>query len=204
MVEALVDKSPDLKDDWPAPTQWSNYPDARAWARLFSLAILAYLIAWAAGFAFVSRVFGLDDAMFLSLIPVFPLIVAIRLRRRWPAVRGTELILLLLLLTIASGGGVFVVRDWFDKGMDHRHAEDVQWAEFGVILRKDPAFKNVEIKKSLRKNIYWVDGVVATEADLDRLQSLATRCGISGRSLDGPFQSSVSLIVEGSNRVRTD
>ncbi len=42
------------------------------------------------------------------------------------------------------------------------------WAEFGVALRRDPAFKNVEIKKSLRKGIYWVSGIVATDADLDR------------------------------------
>ncbi len=197
-------KSSDREDDWPAPTQWSRYPDARTSARLFSLAILGYLVAWAAGFAFISRVFGLEGAMLLSLIPVFPLIVAIRLRRRWPAVRGTDLVRLFLLLAIASGAEVFVVRDWIDKGMDRQHAEDLMWAEFGVALRRDPAFKNVEIKKSLRKDIYWVSGTVDTEADLERLRSLATRCGISRRRLDGPFQHSVSLIVDGSNRVRTD
>lgn len=185
-------------------TQGSGQSYAGASASLFSIAILAYFLASAVGFLYVARVFGLGGAMLLSLIPALPLVVAVRLRRRRPAVRRTELILLLALSVVASGGGIFVVRDWFDKGLDSRRDEDLRWAEFGSALRRDPAFKNVDIKKSLRKDIYWVSGTVATEADLNRLQSLATRFGISRPSLDGPYQSSVSLIVKGSNRVKTD
>ena len=86
-------ENPDLADSFPSSSLWDPEVDAgasksspatRPMARLFSLAILGYLAACAAGFVSVSRVFGLGSAMVLSLVPVFPLIVAVRMRRRWP------------------------------------------------------------------------------------------------------------------------
>src|SRR5688572_6622604 len=105
-VEALVVKEPGQEDTRPSPGLWDREFDpgpskasrtsqvreaswaSRATARLFTLVILLYLVVWAVGFAFVSRVFGPGGAIALSLILVFPLVVAVRMGRRWTAVRG--------------------------------------------------------------------------------------------------------------------
>lgn len=169
-----------------------------AMRRLLTALILVYLIAWAAGFVLACRAFGLGGAMLLSMIPSLPLVVAARLRRRWPAVRGREFALLTVLLVVALGGVAGVVRSWYDAGTHRDHAEDVMYEEFGRRLRGDPAFRHVVIEFSPRKHIYWVSGTVATRADLDRLGALAVRCGITRDRLDGPFAHSASLTVEGS------
>jgi hypothetical protein len=72
----------------------------------------------------------------------------------------------------------------------------VRWAEFERRLRLDPAFRDVQVHKSERKNIHWASGTVDSETDLTRLRSLAAECGIEGR-LDGPYMHSVSLTVRG-------
>src|SRR5271157_3121192 len=84
---------------------------SRVWGRLFSAAIVAYLVVWAAGFVFVSRVFGLYGALALALVPILPLVIAVRLRRRWPSVRVREFASLAALLVVASGSVVGVVRN---------------------------------------------------------------------------------------------
>jgi hypothetical protein len=153
---------------------------------------LACLAPFAAGFVFVSRVFGLSNALGVSLLLVPPLVTAVRLCLRWPAVRGRELAFLAILLCVASGGTVLVVWDWYAGSMDRYHAEDVKWSEFERLIRRDPALRDVRVNLTGRKHIYGASGTVASEADLNGLKSLASRCGI-GRQLDGPFAHSVSL-----------
>ena len=174
---------------------------SRASARLFSLTMIVYLLAWAAGFAFVDRVFGLGYAMVLSLITAFPLFVGARMRHRWPTVRARELALLAFLMIFAAGSSIGVVQNWYATGMDRRHAEDLQFAEFGRALSKDPLFRDIKIHLTDGKNIHWVSGTVASKADLDRLNALANRCGISGR-LDGPSAYSVSIEIEAGSESR--
>ena len=169
-------------------------PDTKAAARLFSLAFLVYLIVWAAGFGFASREFGLGAATVLSSIPALPLIVGLRMRRRWHSVQSKELVLLALLLVVAIGSSLVVVRNWYETGMDRYHSEDVKFVEFGRALRKDPAFQDIRICFTKTKHIYWVSGTVKSESDLSRLRFLAARYGITGR-LDGPFEDSISITI---------
>ena len=179
---------------WAANPNEHNYGLAPAHyaATTIRCSLLVGLGCCVAGFLAVSRPFGVGAALVVFLLLAPALFVAVRLRRRWPNVRPRELVYLAVLVCIGSGGIVFVVRDWYDKGLQHRHAEDLQWAEFERLLRRDPAFRNVKINLTDRKHIYWASGTIETEADLDRLRSLAAECGIEGR-IDGPFVHSVSL-----------
>ncbi len=102
----------------------------------------------------VSRDFGFISAAVLSLLLALPLVVAARLRGRWPAVRGRELLFLAILFCVATGGGAFVVRAWYADALDRDHAEDMRWAEFERRLRRDPAFRHGEVHESKRKNIH--------------------------------------------------
>jgi hypothetical protein len=154
----------------------------------------ACLAPAAAGFVLVSRTFGLSNALAVSLLLIPPLVIAVRLCLRWPDVRGRELAFLAILFSVASGGTLFVVWDSYATGMDRYHAEDVKWTEFERLIRRDPALRDVRVNMTGWKHVYWASGTVASEADLDRLKSLASRCGI-GRRLDGPFAHSVSLTV---------
>src|SRR4051794_14030794 len=99
------------------------------------LACLAFFVV---GVTVVSQVFGIRSAAVLSLLLAPALVVAVRLCRRWPAVHGRELVFLAVLFCVASGGIVFLVRGWYANGMDREHAEDVKWAEFEGLLRRDP------------------------------------------------------------------
>ena len=164
-----------------------------------NLAVTASAILLVGGYAFVARDFGFGGAavLVLTVLLALPLAVAVRLRWRWPAVRRRELVFLAVLLCAAAGGGSFVVRAWYADGLDRDHAEDMRWAEFERRFRRDPAFREVQVHKSERKNVHWASGTVETEADLARLHSLAAECGIEGRRLDGPFVQSVSLTVRG-------
>jgi hypothetical protein len=162
---------------------------------LIALATLACSAILLAGFIFVASAFGPGSASILVLFLVPPLIVALRLRRRWLTVRGREIVYLVILCCTAVGAVIFVVRDWYDKGMDRSYAEDVQWTKFEHLLRRDQAFRNVTIKLTDRKHIYWVEGTVASEEDLDRLRSLACSCGIKRERLDGPYVDSISLRI---------
>lgn len=130
------------------------------------------------GFAFVSGEFGIPGATVLSLLLAWPLVVAIRLHRRWPAVHGRELVFLVILLCASAGGGFRVVRAWYASGRDRHHAADVRWGAFERRLRGQPAFRNVQVEKSKRKNIHWAGGVVDSEEDLTRLKQLAAEYGI--------------------------
>ncbi len=184
-------KSSNREDDWPAPYQGSSHSAEK----LFSIAILVYLLILATGFICVSRVFGIVPTTILFLIPALPLAVGMKMRRRWPAVRMREFAFLTLLLIVAAGGVVGVVQNWYETGMDNRHTEDLMWAKFDQALRKDTSFREIKIQTTEPKHIYWVSGTVTSEADLSRLNSLAIENGITP-PLDGPLVSDVSIRVK--------
>lgn len=164
-------------------------------AATIPFAIFCGIALLAADFVFVGPVFGFVAASLLSLFMIPSLVVTVRLYRRRLTVRRRELAYLAVLSCAALAAAVFVVHNWYDAGMDRRHAEDVRWAEFGRLVRHDPAFQNVWIRVTTRKQIYWVEGTVASKADLDRLKSLAADCGIARERLDGPYVHSTSLTV---------
>jgi hypothetical protein len=168
-----------------------------AWQISIGVAILTCLAGIAAVFAFVSPDFGSTAAGVLSLLFAVPLVIAAKYLRRMPTARWRGFAFIVALLCVVSGGVVFVVRDWYAKGMDRLHAEDVKWANFERRMRDDPAFKKVKINVTNRKNVYWASGTLPTVADRVRLDQLAEECGIVGRQLDGPFVHSISLTVEG-------
>jgi hypothetical protein len=168
----------------------------RIWIAAAILPCLALVVA---GFVFVSFVFGLPSASALSLLLTPPLVIGVRLSRRWSAVTVRDLTFLTIVLSVALGGAAFVVWDWYATGMDRDHAEDVKWTEFERVIRRDSAFKDVRINLQDRKHFHWASGTVASEADLDRLVSLASQCGIEQR-LDGPFVHSRSVNVRPANQ----
>ena len=135
--------------------------------KVLTLIIAAYLMAWGSGFIFVSREFGFVSAGELSLLAGLPLLLAARMRVRWPVVRGREFAFLLVLVTIVSGAVIGVVRNRYDVGMDRYHAEDLEYAAFSRTLRKDPAFLGVQLRVS-PKHIFWIEGAVDSDADLAR------------------------------------
>ena len=145
--------------------------------RVFSLAIFAYLVVWVVVFVFLSRVFGNGDAILLSLAFVPPLVIALRMLRRWPLVRRRELAYLSALVIFISGASVYVVRYWSEIGMDRGHEAYEEFVEFRRLLARDPAFRNVEL--SYYENLkcpYWMRGSVTSDADADRLRSIADQC----------------------------
>lgn len=158
------------------------------------LALIAYAILLVCGFIFLSRHFGYLSPIFALFILALPLAVAVRLCRRWPAIRLRELALLACLFLAAAGAGVFMVQSWYAAGFDRDHAEDMRWAEFERRMRLDPAFRDVTVHESVRKNVHWVSGVLDSESDLARLKAMAIECGIE-QGLEGPFQENKSLSV---------
>jgi hypothetical protein len=160
---------------------------SQASRKLFSLVLLAYLTLSLAGFAFVWRVFGLAAANCLSLIQVLPLIAGIRMRRRWQSLRQREFAYLVTLLVVAVGAVVGLVWAWYAAGLDRQHSSDMELAEFNRLLHKDPAFRDVELEVSPRRWVFSgaqmlsIRGTVASQADLDRLKSLAAQYHIQWR-----------------------
>lgn len=175
----------------------------RAMRKAIGVAILVALAVLVVGFAFVSQEFGYYGAAVYSLILVPPLVVAIRLYRKWPSASVRELVFLAVTFFFAIGGAAFILNAWYADGLDRDHAEDVKWDQFEKRVRKDPRFQNVQIHKSERKNVYWVTGTVESQADLERLRSLAAECEIDRQRLDGPYVHSISLTVgNGGNEVK--
>ncbi|MGL5094010.1 MAG: hypothetical protein ACRDD1_00375, partial [Planctomycetia bacterium] len=120
---------------------------------VLNAAVLASVALLVGGFAFVSRDFGHGiPVVVLSLVLALPLAFAVRLRLRWPAVRGREFVFFAVLFCVAAGTSWFAVQAWYTAGLDRYHAEDMKWAKFDRRLRRDPAFREVEIEKSVRKN----------------------------------------------------
>ena len=138
--------------------------------KIFSLAIVLYLSVFGAVFIFVSHVFGPGDAILLSLMPFFPLIIAIRMRRKWLTLKGRESVYLGILLIITFCAVPGLIWYWYDLGMDRLYAEHLERVKFMHLLHEDSAFQKLELVE--RKGC-WLEGAVRTPADLDRLRSFA-------------------------------
>jgi hypothetical protein len=139
---------------------------------IFSLAIILYLIVFGALFVFVSHVFGPGAAIFLSLIPLFPLIIAIRMRKKWLTLKGREFVYLGILLIITFCAVPGLIWYWYDLGMDHWYAKHLERVQFVHILHNDPAFLNLKLIESKGG---LLDGTVPTDADLERLKSILSQ-----------------------------
>jgi hypothetical protein len=158
-------------------------------ANLFSLVLGAYLVAWVGLLVFTMRTFG--DAA-ISLLTLIPLVVGARLRYRWPRVQGKELVFLLVVVMVASGGAALVLWHCYDQGLDVRYAIEVKWVNFENRVRHDPAFRGVVLHQPHPplKSWYGLSGTVASQADLDRLRALAVEYGV-----ERPYETPDATVV---------
>jgi hypothetical protein len=145
--------------------------------RLFSLAIIAYLLVTVGVLVFTLRVFVMGLAVGLEMIFIFPIAVAMRMRSRWPDVRVEEFALLVVLVAFVWGGSAYVIWYNYDRGMHIEHAQNLKFEAFRHELRKDPAFRNVTAEYVRWMSRYSLKGTVASQADWDRLKALADRFG---------------------------
>jgi hypothetical protein len=156
--------------------------------KVFSLAIAAYAATWAGAFVFAFRVFGMGAAMLLSWMLVLPFLIAVRMRRRWTAVRRREIVRLLVLLVLVSGGGsAFVIWHCYDLGMHNTYRAEVKFGELVRIVGEDPAFRNIELKRIPFKSFHpisQIQGTVASQADLERIRLLCDQYGFPLRPSD--------------------
>ena len=193
------------------PTQSIGRPKVSLAAHLFSAAIIAYVIGWVAEFVFITRVFGLNNSIALSFISVLPFIYSVYMRSRWKSLRAGDWRLLLLVSTVSTVATSGFVNRWYESGWHYRPGtwtfntppsqKDLTWNEFKKELRKDPTFKNITPYDS--RGVYWLEGSLKSEADLDRMITLAKKCEINRERLDGPYQHSISITIPGTNRSRT-
>jgi hypothetical protein len=145
--------------------------------QLFSMAIAAYGVLCLAVVIFAYRVFGTALAIGSLLMLCLPIAVSLRLLSRWHLQRARDFLLLLVLLVVDLGGvGYLVWRD-YEVGMDERHAQELKAYDFIQAVSNDPAFRNVEAALG-RKQVLFIDGRVASQADLVRLKSLRERYNV--------------------------
>ena len=115
-----------------------------AMRKRLSLVVAAYLALGIAQFIFLSRTFGDDGEIFMSLILVVPLPIAMRLCFRRSAVRGREVVYLTLLTIFVLGASGYLVQWSYRNGADLAHAQHVRFAELTGLVRNDPAFSHIE------------------------------------------------------------
>lgn len=132
----------------------------------------------------LATLFGVRPSAGIGILLAVPVGVSIW-RRSHPGGnerREVGYIVVLTALTIALS--VIVVRAWFEAGMDVRHSEDIRSAELKEVIRRDPAFRDVELFVS-GKHLFWFRGRVSSEADVQRLRALAARYDLHvGQKLD--------------------
>lgn len=185
-------------------------PKSTIAARLFSLAIMVYIVTWAVELIFIAKVFGVHRAMLLSLIPMIPLLAAVRMQLRWQRVNALDFVPLGLVVFVACFGVYAIVQSWYVAGYHQRadgwalnqppSQEDFDWEEFVRAFAKDPSFRGLRIKHF--RGTYWLSGSLNTESDLERLIELANKHRIKDRRLDGPYVHSISITIPGTNRAR--
>lgn len=88
--------------------------------RLLICLITVYLLAWAAGFVFVARDFGVANAMGLSLVATVPFLAAVRMYRQRVTINALDFVPLLLVVAIAICGMTAVVQGWYRAGLHLR------------------------------------------------------------------------------------
>jgi hypothetical protein len=148
-------------------------PTKRSTAKnAFTLGIAAYAVVWLVVLAVAWRVFGSSPAVGLSLILLFPLVVAVRMRFRWSALKEREFAFLFMLLAVVLGAGVFTVWRWCDAGVHTEHASDMRFEELTRAAQADSAFRDIKFSITDYKGRYVITGTVASKADLDRFQEL--------------------------------
>lgn len=180
------------------PPESHTSSKAAVFAKFFTVALVIYAAGGIAVGIFVSNVFGPGCAIGLSLIVACPLVIGLRMRRRLSAMVGRDFVLLVCLMTFACSSATYLVHNWYDNRLDDDHTKDVKYAELEQSFESDPAFSDLKLNLSKRKHVYWVSGTVDTEADLDRLKSLAAKIGIKG-TLHGPYAHSKSIEVRRSS-----
>lgn len=191
-----------------SPPQKANFS-----ARLFSLAIVVYVVAWAVGFLFVAKDFGLQGAIALSSLPMILLLVSFRMRLRWDRVNAFDFFPLGFIALFVGFGVWTLIQSWYSAGYHLRpegwvlyhppSQEDLDWKAFGLAFAKDPAFRGLNMQHF--RGVYWLSGSLKNEAELDRLLELAKLHGIKDRRLDGPYGHSISITIPNTSRaVRYD
>lgn len=150
--------------------------------RLLSVGIAAHLAVCAAGLAIVYYVSG-GLAIGFSLILCIPFAIALRMRFRKCALRGSELVTLFILFVLAWGSCVFVASLY------------PAYFRFAVLTQRvhnDPAFGDVEfsVDQLGSKNPFHIRGTVASRSDRDRLESLLMRYGFDREMHDVQIDSS--------------
>ena len=196
------------------PKERTGRPKAGLTAHFLSLVILVYFIGWAAGCIFLSREFGIKNAIVISMILAIPFALIISMRSRWNSLGVGDWGLLVMVLSVAAVGTKTIVDRWYESGWHYRHGrwtffpppsqESLKWSEFKEEFYKDASFKNLKVHRPTNsKNSYWLEGSLESEADLDRLVALAKKCGIDQESLDGPFRNSISIVIPGTVRSKS-
>jgi hypothetical protein len=177
------------------------------------MAIIAYLIGWGVEFVYITRVFGLKNAIAISFLSVLPFILSVHMRFRRTSLNAGDWGLLIMVLAVITLATMVFVDRWYESGWHYRPGqwtfftppsqEDLNWDEFKKAIRKDPSFKNIKtFHPRGSRGDYWLEGSLESEADLERLIALAKKCGINRERLDGPFQKSISILIPGTERSR--
>jgi hypothetical protein len=194
----------------PLLTQPIVRPKASLGARLFSVAIGVYVIAWIAEFIFITKVFGPKNAIALSFLSVLPFLLSVYMRCRWKSLKPGDWLALVLLLAVTIEGAFLFSRGWYEAGWHYRRGEwtfftpkseeDRAWDEFSRVLHKEPGFRFITHRRF--RGVNWLKGSLESEADLERLIELAKKCGIKDEHLDGPYQHSISITIPGTKRAK--
>ena len=140
--------------------------------KALSIAIGVYLIIWTAAFVVVSLTCEMGLAIIILILFVLPFVNALLMRYRRRAVRKTHLAVFVILVILVYCAGIAAVLGWYGE---HR-----EFIEFRRLLSRVPAFRNIELSydERLKGTPHWMRGMVASDADLDRLRSVADQCRI--------------------------
>lgn len=187
-------------------------PESRRNCHPLSWPIRMFLVFCAIELTFFSFTFGTDILVPALLLAGFPLIVALLIRFQRPSVQPFELFVLALILGLSLAGTRKVLGEFYSRGkygnppqwllLEPPTSEAVEWATFEREMRGEPAFDHLVIH--FFRGVRWVEGPLRTEADFDRLMSLARTHGVlTGREkLDGPYRHSISITVPGTGRAK--
>jgi hypothetical protein len=146
----------------------------------FAIVIVVYAALWVTTFEFVSREFGSNKAVGLSLVLAIPFVIALRLCLRRHAVRAVEIVYFLVLLCLTLAGSVVAVRQWQDVKPDPSDAKDVEFRQLADVVHSDRAFEHIEFRIAESKGYrYLLRGSAASHADVERLEVLCSQGGFS-------------------------
>ncbi len=150
------------------------FPERTRAAQRFLSALVAYAVVCVVGFVVIASKYGLRPSLALSLIAIAPVLIGLRIHRRWESVRSQEFVFLAILWVICIGGVTLITRAWDEGGFYGTvfatpTEEDSNWKRFKNELRRDAAFRDLTIEHF--RGVSWVKGSLGSEADLERLVS---------------------------------